>query len=365
MPTKANLHPFGHGGDLVTAAEAYGLAAEQIIDFSANINPLGPPPGLKEYLMEHFAVIASYPDPACRSLIAAIKERYQPNHEVVTGNGAGELIYDLMRCLPAGPVLIPAPGFTLYATAAEAAGRPVIYHYLKREHDFILQVDSFGKEIKEKRPALVMICNPNNPTGAGLTRPEILAISKVCAQSGAYLVVDEAFLEFNPYWQQRTMVSSAPENVLVLCSLTKMYAIAGLRLGFLTVPAHLHKKLLDAKHPWSVNAFAQLAGQFILRDRKYVEQTVDYVNRQAGELYDALKNIPGINPFPPTANYIFLETRNLPSPDLQAALIKEKILIRDCGNYQGLNQHYARVAVRNSADNKKLIAALSAVANKI
>lgn len=361
MSKRADLHPFGHGGDLISAAEAYGLEAGQIIDFSANINPLGPPPGLKEYLMEHLTAITTYPDPACRDLIAVIKECFQPNHTVIAGNGAGELIYDLMRSLPPGPVLLPAPSFTLYAKAAQAAGRPVIYHYLRREDDFRLQLDCFCQEIREKRPALVMICNPNNPTGTNLTRLEILEISKVCAQSRAYLIIDEAFLEFCPEWQQRTMLNSAPENVLVLCSLTKMYAIAGLRLGFLTVPAHLKENIFNSKHPWNVNALAQLAGQYVLRQREYVKQTVAYVSRQAAELYLAIKKIPGLNPFWPTANYLFLETKKFSSLELQAKLMQAKILIRDCGNYPGLNERYVRVAVRNVADNQRLIAALTAV----
>lgn len=357
MQQQASLHPFGHGGDVKTAAEAYGFDPQEIVDFSANINPLGLPAGLLAYLTEQFETITAYPDPACRKLISVLKEYYQPRHSLVAGNGAGELIYTLMRILPAGIALIPAPSFNLYARAAQAAGRPVSYHYLQREHEFRLQVEQICQQIRQERPAVVILCNPNNPTGCGLTRDEILAVSEACAEINAYLVIDEAFLEFAPDWEERTLLQMAPEHLLVLCSMTKMYAIPGLRLGFLAAPSQLCEAVQNNRDPWSVNALAQLAGEFVLRDKTFVQKSVEVITAEARALYQTLQTIPDLHPFVPGANYILLESLQLSSTELQEELLKQKVLIRDCGNYQGLDQHYVRVAVRSRAENQILLEA--------
>ena len=355
---QAKLHPFGHGGDVKTAAEAYGFDPKEIIDFSANINPLGPPAGLLAYLAEQLETVTSYPDPACRKLISMLNEYYQPRQSIVVGNGAGELIYTLMRVLPAGTVLIPAPSFNLYAKAAQAAGRAVSYHYLRRKHDFRLQVDEMNKQIRQERPKIVMLCNPNNPTGCALTRDEVLAVKQACGQNGAYLVIDEAFLEFTADWRKRTFLQTAAENMVVLCSMTKMYAIPGLRLGFLVAAPQLCEAITKNRDPWSVNSLAQLAGEFVLRDQAFRQKSVETITAWAQELYFALQTIPDLRPFAPAANFIMLESLRTSSVELQAELLKQKILIRDCGNYQGLNRCYVRVAVRTQAENQALIAAL-------
>ncbi|MCR3922402.1 MAG: threonine-phosphate decarboxylase CobD [Firmicutes bacterium] len=359
MKERTSLHPFGHGGDLQTAAQAYGFDPEEIIDFSANINPLGQPPGLLAYVANNLDAVSTYPDPACRKLCATIKRRYQPRHSIIVGNGAGELIYLLMRTLPDGPVLLAAPTFTLYEKAANAAGRAARYHQLQHAAHFALQIDDFCSQIVRERPALVMLCNPNNPTGAGATRADVLTVSEACAQVGAYLIVDEAFLEFHPQWHSRTLLTEAPDNVLVLCSMTKMYAIPGLRLGFLAAPDAVCAAMQNLKDPWSVNALAQLAGEFVLRDEHFINQTVETITQLAHDFYTALQAIPSIRPYRPTANYIFIESATTPSQVLQHQLMAQKILVRDCGSYAGLEKRYVRVAVRSHAHNAALIDALN------
>lgn len=355
------LHPFGHGGDLETAAEAVGLAADKILDFSANLNPLGPPAGLYAFLAESLPQITSYPDPACRRFCKAVRKRYQPAHPVVPGNGAGELIYLLMRALPPGPALLPAPTFALYAKAAQAAGREVYHHFLRQEDGFRLDTDALCRHILQIRPASVILCNPNNPTGVRVTRNEILCVARTCAKTGTVLVVDEAFLEFCPDWHERTMLRQTPDNVAVLCSLTKLFAIPGLRLGFLAAPPSIADNVQRARDPWSVNMLAQLAGEFVLRDESYVGRTVEATAGLSRELSAALAAVPGLVVYPPAANYIFLQSKTLLSHVLQYELLKLGVLIRDCGNYAGLGPEFFRVAVRLPQENRVLVDALKTV----
>lgn len=361
----SQLHPYGHGGDIRTAAGAAGFSPDEIMDFSANINPLGPPPGLLPFLADHLPSVTAYPDPACRRLCDAIRGRYRPQHDVVPGNGAGELIYLLMRVLPAGPVLLPAPTFTLYGKAALAAGREISYHFLQQCEGFRLDVSSFCRRIRSLRPALVVLCNPNNPTGTLLEKKDLLDVAAACRNAGACLAVDEAFLEFSPHWRELTLLTEAPDNTLILCSLTKLYAIPGLRLGFLAAPAALARALCQLRDPWSVNTLAQLAGEYVLSESAFAKETARETSRLALNLFHSLSAIPGLRPFAPAANYIFLESTSISSHTLQQRLLQKKVLVRDCGNYAGLEPRFIRVAVRRDGENDLLLRALQTVSEEV
>ena len=359
---EQKLHPFGHGGDIRTAVEAAGISTAGLLDFSANINPLGLPTGLIKYLQDKLPEITSYPDPACRKLLEAIINRYQPSGTVLPGNGAGELIYLLMRALPSGPVLVWAPTFILYEKAALAAGRRMINHTLQHERNFQPDVSAFCRQILTAKPALTFLCNPNNPTGTILNRQDVLTVAEACVQAGSTLVVDEAFLEFCPDWQERTMLQQSG-NIFVLCSLTKLYAIPGLRLGFVTGPPSVISQMGSLRDPWSVNVLAQHAGEYVLQDRKFATDSANTVTRLARELFGQLQQIPDLLVYPPAANYIFIESKRMTSAQLQWELLQEKIVIRDCSNYRGLDQRFIRVAVRTESENKALVTAFQKIFN--
>ncbi|MBS3983190.1 MAG: threonine-phosphate decarboxylase [Dethiobacter sp.] len=358
---RSKLHPFGHGGDLQTAAEQAGLTAEELLDFSASINPLGPPAGLYDFLRAQLPKLTAYPDPACRKLVSAISSRYQLKHSLVVGNGAGELIYLVMRSLPAGKVLIPVPTFALYEQGAQAASRKASYYFLQECDNFELNVPAFCDAVSRVRPALTVLCNPNNPTGTLLSREEILTVAATCAEHGGYLLLDEAFLEFCPDWPYRSMLVNTPPNVLVLCSMTKMYAIPGLRLGFLAAPAEIADATKQLHDPWSVNTLAQLAGEYVLGNHDFIRYTAEQVSRLAQKLACQLNSFSQLRVWPPTVNYLFLEVLAMPSFMLQQQLLAEKILVRDCGNFHGLSPRYIRVAVRTEAENEALVAALKRI----
>jgi len=358
---QSKLHPFGHGGDLSTAAEQTGFATEELLDFSASINPLGPPAGLLNFLGTHLPQLTVYPDPACRRLLAAISSRYQTSHSIVAGNGAGELIYLVMRALPTGEVLIPVPSFGLYEQGALAAGRKVSYYYLQQCNNFALDLQTFCAAVAQVRPVLTVLCNPNNPTGTLLSREDILTVATACAKHGGYLLLDEAFLEFCPDWHLRSLLQNIPPNLLVLCSMTKIYAIPGLRLGYLAAHAKITESVKKQREPWSVNTLAQLAGEYVLSDQEFTRQTVEQVSRLAQKLVYQLNSFLQLRVWPPTANYLFIETLVMPSFVLQKRLLAEKILVRDCGNFRGLAPRYIRVAVRTERENETFVAALKRI----
>ncbi len=311
-----------HGGDIISAACFAGLAAEKILDFSSSINPLGPPPGLYDFLAENLPVITRYPDPLARQLCAAIEAHYRPYADFVPGNGAAELIFLLLRALSPRTVLLPAPTFSLYERAAMSVGSRIIFHRLTAENSFHLDYSRFCAAVRERRPELVFLCNPNNPTGELLEREQLLAIAKEVNAVGGLLAVDEAFLEFREDYRRRTLLSSSgPGNVVVLCSLTKMFAVPGLRLGFMAGPPQVINAVRAARDPWSVNALAQLAGEYVLAQKGFTEKSAAAVSALGKDLAQALSGLPWLTTALPTVNYLFLESRTLTSAELQRRLL--------------------------------------------
>jgi threonine-phosphate decarboxylase len=357
------LHPFGHGGDLRTAARLAGVPSHELLDFSASINPLGPPSGLFTFLSSHMSDVVDYPDPACGVLCERIRDRYGISTEIVPGNGAGELIYLVMRAIPSGPVLIPAPTFSLYEKAAKAAGREVSHHILQQCDNYTLNVASFCADITRVQPALAVLCNPNNPTGTVLDRNQVRQIADTCARTGTYLMLDEAFLEFCQDWDSRTMLGREQENIMVLYSMTKMYAIPGLRLGFLTATPKMAAAIQRLRDPWSVSTLAQLAGEYVLQDTDFVRCTVNEIQALSCEMREDIENIGGFRLWPPLVNYLFLESLHMSSHTLQYKLLQDGILIRDCGNFRGLGSTFVRIAVRTREENKRLMAVLNKILN--
>lgn len=355
------MHPYGHGGDILTAAELAGLAPVGILDFSANINPLGPPPGLFEYLAQKMPAIVHYPDPACRNLCRSIREHYQPSSGFLPGNGAGELIYLMMRAVAPARVLIPVPTFTLYEKAAVASGCEVARYRTEPASRFAIDTDGFCAEIRRLRPGLVILCNPNNPTGNLLAKDAIYAVARETAEAGGLLMVDEAFLEFSSEYEQHTLLSSAPDNIFVLRSLTKMFAIPGLRLGFLAGSAPVLAVLQNLRDPWSVNTLAQLAGEFVLSDTEFVRKTAEKTQELGEKLAAELRGLSGLRVFDSAANYLLLKSEGKPGGLLQRKLLEKGILVRGCESWPGLDSSFIRVAVRKEEENKTLLAALQAV----
>jgi threonine-phosphate decarboxylase len=344
-----------HGGDIISAACFAGLAAEKILDFSSSINPLGPPPGLYDFLAENLPVITRYPDPLARQLCVAIEAHYRPYADFVPGNGAAELIFLLLRALSPRTVLLPAPTFSLYERAAMSVGSPIIFHQLTAKSGFCLEHSRFCADIRKRCPELVFLCNPNNPTGELLEREQLLAIAKEVNAVGGLLVVDEAFLEFREDYRCRTLLSSSgPGNVVVLCSLTKMFAIPGLRLGFMAGPPQVINAVRAARDPWSVNALAQLAGEYVLAQKGFTEKSAAAVSVLGKALSASLSSLPWLTVYQPTVNYLFLESSAATSQELQRKLLSSGILIRDCSNFRGLDSRHLRIAVRTAEENETL-----------
>ena len=346
-----------HGGDLTLAQSTFGKS--QVIDFSANMNPLGPPSSAWQAILEHLEGIVHYPDPHARALKKALADylAVDPAH-LALGNGSIELIYLLPRIFPFDTATLPAPGFSEYEYAVRLTRSQCRYVYLKPP-DYVWDLPVLLDAVA--LGGLIFLCNPNNPTGTLLSRSDLEALLAALPPS-ALLVMDEAFIDFVDRSQELTLIPQAIRDprLLVLGSLTKFFALPGLRLGYLAGAAELISRLAAFLPPWNINSLAQAAGAAALGDKKYIENSRNYINQARERLYEELKTIPGLNPLRPTANFIFCRLGpDLPrAPEVVEHMGHKGFLLRDCSNYRGLDDRCLRLAVRRLKDNQALVTAL-------
>jgi len=323
------------------------------------MNPLGPPSAVWQALLDHLAGIVHYPDPYSRVLKTALADYLgvEPTHLAI-GNGSIELIYLLPRVFPFATTTLPAPGFSEYEYAARLNRSQCRYLYLQPP-DYTWDLPALMAEVS--RGGLIFLCNPNNPTGTLLSRPDLEALLEALPQS-ALLVMDEAFIDFVDHSQELTLVPQAIKDprLLVLGSLTKFFALPGLRLGYLAGTSERISRLAAFLPPWNINSLAQAAGVAALADKKYIQHSREYIIKVRQKLYEGLSAIPGLNPLPPTANFIFCRLApELPNaPKMVELMGRRGFLLRDCSNYQGLDDRCLRLAVRHLKDNLALVAAL-------
>ncbi|HHN8403070.1 threonine-phosphate decarboxylase CobD [Morganella morganii] len=349
-----------HGGNVVEVAELLGISPASIFDFSANINPLGPPERVKAIIRDNLSVIERYPDIEYRYLHAALaKGAGCELGQVIAGNGETELIYALVRHLNPHSALLLTPGFAEYRRALEQQGCDIIEHPLTEESDF--QPDeSLLADIEARRPDCVFIATPNNPTGLMPDTALLHKLVSLCESRHIHLIVDEAFIDFMPEGSPLTARLPETRYLYLLRSLTKFFAIPGLRLGYLLCgDSHIISNLKAWREPWTINGLAALVGEVLLDDEDYIRKTQEFIAAQREYLCNELRQFPLLKIRQPTANYIFIRCLN--GVELQSALLKYKLLIRRCQNYPGLDGSYYRIAVRSQAENRHLIGALKQV----
>ncbi|AFJ47797.1 threonine-phosphate decarboxylase CobD [Shimwellia blattae] len=349
-----------HGGNIREAARWSGLEPGEILDFSANINPLGMPDSLRAAMIGNLALAERYPDVEYQALHQALAAHHRVDvRQVMAGNGETELIFSLAEFLAPQQALVVIPGFAEYRRALGRSGCQVSEHVLREEEGWQLT----GRILDELHSGLdcLFLCTPNNPTGLLPDPGLMMEIARRCAELHIALVVDEAFLDFVPTAPGMIPHLMSMPHVWVLRSLTKFFAIPGLRLGYL-IGGDLAAvaTMRQRQQPWTINAFAALAGEVILRDRAYHQATFNWLNSARPALYQGLAALPGLRAWPGVANYVFFRCE-VAGLNLQEALLRRGILIRHCANYPGLDSRYYRVAVKSAADNQQLLAALRQV----
>jgi len=353
-----------HGGNIYKIEEEYGYSLDEILDYSANINPIGLSPKIEKTIMGTMDLLLHYPDPQYRSTCIAIAKHHGiPVEYIIPGNGATELIFLYCRVRKPKKSLILSPTFSEYEKALRESGSEIVLHELREKDGFIPDFDEIISEINSSFD-LVTICNPNNPTGVLCDREDILKLSKHCESTGTQIMIDESFLEFRHDEDERTVISeNQPGNLFILRSMTKIFAMPGLRMGYaVTSDKKIAEEINSAKEPWTINIFAARVAEKMIEDSDYLMETRDFISDEIEYIKERLKEIDWLKSYPPTVNYFLARIENgLSAQELRERMIKDKVLIRDASNFHFLDDSYVRFAIKDRKSNERLIEVLKEV----
>ena len=348
---------YQHGGDVYSYAERFG--GLKPLDFSANINPRGIPLSVQHAMHEAIDQCIHYPDPACRELRKALGHRWNlsPEH-FFCANGAAEIFYLLAACIKPKTALLTAPTFGEYETACALVGCSMQFYPLKACNNFCV-TSSILEEIKPNLD-VVILCNPNNPTGCTIAQELLEQIAKHCQRFGIWLILDECFGDFLIDAQAHEMRPwlDQYDRLVIVRAFTKMYAVPGVRLGWcMSRNQDLISQLQTAGQPWNVSVIAQACGIAALACTDWEKDTAKQIAESREWLASALTAL-GIQVFHSEVNYLLFSS---PIKDLKEQLMQRGILIRSCANYRGLGAQYFRIAVKSPADNQVFIQTMKEV----
>lgn len=353
------LERYGHGGDLRTAEEAFGKPADSFVDFSSNMNPLGPPSGVRQALLAYADIIGQYPDPAVRGLRNKLALHHNIDEQsILIGNGAAELIDLVVRALQPKLTTLAIPCFDEYRDAVRKIGGVIHEIKLSAESLFELEAELEQFSVVAEEGTLIMLGSPNNPTGQ-LVDPEVI---RFLLKSGAYIVIDEAFMDFVPNESRYSLIKEASCNdrLFVIRSMTKFYSIPGIRLGYIVGTPKGLSGLKRLQVPWSVNSLAQQIGETVLDEAEFAERTLQWLETEKPWLTAKLQEI-GFDVNPSAVNYLLLripQSLGLSASMLQLEMGKQGVLIRDASRFPGLDHTYIRVAIKLREQNELLLNAL-------
>ena len=343
--------PVIHGGKIPLKNSDH-----KIIDFSSNITPLGIPNSVKSIIKKNLNNVQFYPDPNSENVISSL-EKYTrlSKSNIIVGNGAIEILYNFCYAFlsKTTKVLIHTPTFQEYETSVKLSNCKISYF---KSLNLSVNIDSFILQIPKN--GCVFLCNPNNPTGELLSKKELWSIIIKAKKLKTLVFIDECFIELVPD-SDESVISYVKkyDNLFILRSLTKSFGLPGIRIGYACGSKDIIKILQKIKIPWSVNSLAQDAANAAIKNKSHIKKSNLIIKKELNYLNNKISTIDGFEYISSSTNFILIKTK-YNSTKLQIKLLKDKILIRDCKNFRGLNNHYIRIAVKSHKDNIKLVIAL-------
>ena len=378
-----------HGGNIYKVFREKNI--KEILDYSSNINPYGIPESLKSRIIENLEILERYPDPDYVELREKLANLNNVNlSDIILGNGATEIIFLFMKVINPKKILIVSPTFGEYERAVKAVGTSrnsidlscsddnknienkeieIEYFELKESDDFKLNIGNLKNQL-EKKYDLLIICNPNNPTGKFLKLAQTEEILKECNKYDTKLFIDEAFIEFLADGMKESIINTEEnkKNLFVTRAFTKFFAIPGLRLGYgMYFDKELEQKISEKKEPWSVNNIAELAGLTVLDDTEYIEKTLKWITKEKIYMYEKLNKISGMKVYETEVNFITgkidekLFSEGLNVKVLREKMLEQGILIRDASNFKFLDERFFRLAIKDRTSNDRVIEAMKEI----
>lgn len=356
-----------HGSDLEKIEKVYGIKKEDIISFSANVNPLGVSFRLKETLTEHLDAITSYPDREYTSLRRCIADYVNTDPDnIVVGNGSTELISLFIQIAHPKKALIVGPTYSEYEREVSLGGGRSHYFSLTESGEFELDIPALTEELSHDVDLLIL-CNPNNPTSSIIKRTQMREILDYCKRKSITVLVDETYVEFAEDSESVTAVPLTEyyNNIIILRGISKFFAAPGLRLGYaICGNRDLLKEINQKKNPWTINSLAAIAGEIMFTDEDYIQKTRALISGERKRVCDILRTNKNYKVFEAHANFVLVKILkdDLTSEDIFDTAIRKGLMIRDCSTFPFLNNKYFRLCFMNPEDNDALLKVLEEIA---
>lgn len=338
------------------------MTLSEVVDFSASINPLGMPPHARAAYRQALAKVVHYPEPYSESLTLALADYHKLDPAaILVGNGSTQLIYLCARTLAPRRTLLVAPLFSEHEAAFRATGATVDY-FLLRPPAFTVEFVRLARTLAEGSYDTLVLTNPNSPTGTLTERAQLEELARMCRKTKTRLLVDETFID----WQEEESIKQIAvrnQHVILFRSLTKFFALPGLRVGYLIAHPTVSARMKARLEPWSVNTVAQEVGKACLQDQQFIKRSRTFLVREREWLCSRLRALPGLHVFPSQANFLLAQLlrQDMTARDLADHLGQHQLLIRACDNFGGLGKQFFRVAVRTRKENLRLLKALRGI----
>ncbi len=345
-------------------AKKYDLNADEIIKLGSNENPWGCSPKIREILLDEVKYLHQYPEPVNEKLLEELsKFTNMPKENIIVGgDGADEIIDTLMRILidKGDEVIIPIPTFTQYRISAKIYGATIKYAKYDQEKDFKLDVNSILDNITEKTK-IIFLCTPNNPTGNIINKKDI---EKIITSTDALVVIDHAYIEYSKKQYDLTEFATKYNNVLVLRTFSKVFGLAGQRIGYGITNKKIVDYMMRVKPIFSLTRLSQICAITALQDKEFFEKSKNDGIKSINMIYEGLKQFNQIKVYPTEGNYVLVEVKNgMTSSKFTEELLKKGVIIRDCKSFEGLNGEFVRVAIGTFEENKRFLEILKEIIN--
>lgn len=355
-----------HGGDLDYVQSKYNIPKEQLIDFSSNLNPLGYPKKAMDKLIKNLSISSTYPDKEYKNLKSAIAKYTESDVEhIVVGNGSTELISLFIQTSNSGHSVILAPSYSEYERELSVKGGTFSYFPLEEKDDFQLNLDGFISALN-KEIGLVIICNPNNPTGTVLKHKQILPILEHCRENGISVMIDETYVEFTENIEDVTAMKFVKdfENLFIIRGTSKFFALAGIRLGYGVCSSPVFLDLVkEHQNPWSVNHIASFLGEEIFADDDFKRETNELINRERDKIFNEISEWDNCKIYKTSSNFMLIKllNENITSSYIYEKCLQEKMVIRNCSSFTFLDERYIRFCIMTTEDNELLLKTLKSI----
>lgn len=353
-----------HGSDLEKIEQLYGIDRENIISFSANVNPLGISNHLRSSLCDHLDAITTYPDREYKALRTSISEYVHTQPEnIIVGNGSTELISLFIQTRHPKKALILGPTYSEYEREVTLGGGTTLYYPLKEKQSFHMDISDFCGNLHEGLDLLIL-CNPNNPTSTAIHAQQMRQILDACLQYGIFVMVDETYVEFT---KEEDLITAIPltnfySNLIILRGTSKFFSAPGLRLGYaVTGNQDLIKEINTRQNPWSINSLAEIAGRLMFADHNYIEKTRNLIDSERTRLYNLLSSWDSVRAYEPSANFmlICIKKQGVDADALFDHCIRKGLMIRNCSTFPFLDNRFVRFCFMSHEENNRLIESFS------